>query len=179
MTDLAGYGNLTPSTDLGKVVTMLYALLGIPLMFIYMANIGTVLASSFKFLYSKVCRCEARPDLPGSATLPAMCREDTISLRQDINWKLSLDFPTFLKWWVQGQSEVLRRAADVGVPHHQSGLSQPNKQQHEAHQLRKVLTLRYLAVLWEILELDIGWRHFISIVRTYYRGSEDQAGEVT
>ena len=82
MTDLAGYGNLTPSTDLGKVVTMLYALLGIPLMFIYMANIGTVLASSFKFLYSKVCRCEARPDLPGSATLPAMCREDTISLRQ-------------------------------------------------------------------------------------------------
>ena len=85
MTDLAGYGNLTPSTDLGKVVTMLYALLGIPLMFIYMANIGTVLASSFKFLYSKVCRCEARPDLPGSATLPAMCREDTISLRQEIN----------------------------------------------------------------------------------------------
>ena len=49
-----GYGNLTPSTDLGKVVTMLYALVGIPLMFIYMANIGTVLASSFKFLYSKV-----------------------------------------------------------------------------------------------------------------------------
>ena len=50
---MPGYGNLTPSTDLGKLVTMLYALVGIPLMFIYMANIGTVLASSFKFLYSK------------------------------------------------------------------------------------------------------------------------------
>ena len=80
-----GYGNLTPRTVLGKAMTILYALFGIPLMFIYMANIGTVLASSFKFLYSKVCRCEARPDLPGSATLPAMCREDTISLRQEIN----------------------------------------------------------------------------------------------
>ena len=79
---MAGYGNLTPSTDLGKLVTMLYALVGIPLMFIYMANIGTVLASSFKFLYSKVCRCEAKPDLPTSASLPAMSREDTISLRQ-------------------------------------------------------------------------------------------------
>ena len=47
---------MTPSTDLGKLVTILYALLGIPLMFIYMANIGTVLASSFKFVYSKLCR---------------------------------------------------------------------------------------------------------------------------
>ena len=78
-----GYGNLTPRTVLGKAMTILYALFGIPLMFIYMANIGTVLASSFKFLYSKVCRCEAKPvDLPASASLPAICREDTISLRQ-------------------------------------------------------------------------------------------------
>ena len=92
---MAGYGNLTPSTDLGKLVTMLYALVGIPLMFIYMANIGTVLASSFKFLYSKVCRCEARPDLPDSATLPAMCREDTISLRQ-ASGNISSHFHLFL-----------------------------------------------------------------------------------
>ena len=34
----------------------MYALVGIPLMFIYMANIGTILATSFKYTYSKMCR---------------------------------------------------------------------------------------------------------------------------
>ena len=42
--------------DFFKVVTILYALVGIPLMFIYMANIGTILATSFKYSYSKMCR---------------------------------------------------------------------------------------------------------------------------
>ena len=31
-----GYGNLTPTTVLGKAMTMVYAIFGIPLMFIYM-----------------------------------------------------------------------------------------------------------------------------------------------
>ena len=53
---IPGYGNLTPHTSLGKVVTIIYALVGIPLMFIYMANIGTILATSFKYSYSKLCR---------------------------------------------------------------------------------------------------------------------------
>jgi hypothetical protein len=84
---------------MGKVVTILYALLGIPLMFIYMANIGSILATSFKYLYSKLCRygtdrvtaqytsclarCEAKPtDLPKKATLPSI-REDTLSYMDD------------------------------------------------------------------------------------------------
>ena len=37
---------------------MLYALIGIPLMYLYMANIGGILASSFKYIYSKLCRFE-------------------------------------------------------------------------------------------------------------------------
>ena len=53
---LKGYGNLTTKTPLGKIATMLYALIGIPLMYLYMANIGGILASSFKYLYSKLCR---------------------------------------------------------------------------------------------------------------------------
>ena len=68
---------------MGKIVTIIYALLGIPLMFIYMANIGSILATSFKYLYSKLCRCESKPtDLPKKATLPSI-REDTLSLNDE------------------------------------------------------------------------------------------------
>ena len=67
-----GYGNLTPRTVLGKAMTILYALFGIPLMFIYMANIGAILATSFKYVYSKLCRCSQQPpELPKKATLPS------------------------------------------------------------------------------------------------------------
>ena len=52
----SGYGNLTPRTNIGKLMTIFYAIIGIPLMFIYMANIGNILATSFKYLYSKLCR---------------------------------------------------------------------------------------------------------------------------
>ena len=53
---LPGYGNLVPRTPLGKVVTMLYSLLGIPIMFIYVATIGSILAKGFKYTYTKLCR---------------------------------------------------------------------------------------------------------------------------
>ena len=53
---LSGYGNLTPKTDLGKLATIIYALIGIPLMFLYMANIGDILGTSFKYMYTKFCR---------------------------------------------------------------------------------------------------------------------------
>jgi hypothetical protein len=51
-----GYGNLTPKTDIGKLTTIFYALAGIPLMFIYMSTIGSILATSFKYTYTKLCR---------------------------------------------------------------------------------------------------------------------------
>ena len=70
-TVLLGYGNLTPRTVLGKSMTIVYALFGIPLMFIYMANIGAILATSFKYLYTKMCRCSHPEDLPKKATLPS------------------------------------------------------------------------------------------------------------
>jgi len=52
----SGYGNLTPKTDAGKLLTVLYALVGIPLMLLYMTNIGSILGASFKYTYSKFCR---------------------------------------------------------------------------------------------------------------------------
>ena len=53
---IAGYGNLTPKTDLGKLATIIYALVGIPLMLLYMTNIGHILGTTFKYLYTKFCR---------------------------------------------------------------------------------------------------------------------------
>ncbi|KAG0728619.1 TWiK family of potassium channels protein 18 [Chionoecetes opilio] len=53
-----GYGNLTPRTEWGKIVTILYAIVGMPLMLLYMSNIGEVLAHIFKFIYFRVCSCD-------------------------------------------------------------------------------------------------------------------------
>ena len=39
---------------------------------------GSILAQAFKYLYSKLCECEARPaELPSQARLPAI-KEDTV-----------------------------------------------------------------------------------------------------
>ncbi|GIY90752.1 potassium channel subfamily K member 18 [Caerostris extrusa] len=50
-----GYGNIAPKTDAGKVVTILYAIVGIPLLLLCLSNIGDAMAHSFKFIYWKVC----------------------------------------------------------------------------------------------------------------------------
>ncbi|GFX52438.1 uncharacterized protein TNCV_4324551 [Trichonephila clavipes] len=56
-----GYGNIAPKTDIGKVVTIFYALLGIPLMLLCLTNIGDLLARSFKFTYSHLCFMFRKP----------------------------------------------------------------------------------------------------------------------
>ncbi|XP_029051178.2 uncharacterized protein LOC114879924 [Osmia bicornis bicornis] len=50
-----GYGHIAPKTKNGKVVTIFYAILGIPLMLLCLSNIGDIMASSFRFLYWRVC----------------------------------------------------------------------------------------------------------------------------
>ncbi|KAK0175938.1 hypothetical protein PV328_000127 [Microctonus aethiopoides] len=50
-----GYGHIAPKTQNGKVVTIFYAILGIPLMLLCLSNIGDVMASSFRFLYWRIC----------------------------------------------------------------------------------------------------------------------------
>ncbi|KAG8175727.1 hypothetical protein JTE90_002361 [Oedothorax gibbosus] len=50
-----GYGHVTPHTQLGKIVTILYSLIGIPLTFIFLANIGDVMASGVRYAYSRLC----------------------------------------------------------------------------------------------------------------------------
>ncbi|XP_069699079.1 uncharacterized protein galene isoform X2 [Periplaneta americana] len=50
-----GYGHIAPKTQWGKVVTIFYAILGIPLMLLCLSNIGDIMAQSFRFLYWRVC----------------------------------------------------------------------------------------------------------------------------
>ncbi|CAL1272105.1 unnamed protein product [Larinioides sclopetarius] len=56
-----GYGNIAPKTDVGKIVTIFYALLGIPMMLLCLTNIGDLLARSFKFTYFHICFLFRKP----------------------------------------------------------------------------------------------------------------------
>lgn len=51
----AGHGNLTPRTSEGKIVTMLYALVGVPLMLMCLSSLGGFLADALQCAYSKLC----------------------------------------------------------------------------------------------------------------------------
>lgn len=51
-----GYGNITPKSSIGKIFTMFYAMIGIPLMFMCLTNTGDLLAELFITVYSKSIR---------------------------------------------------------------------------------------------------------------------------
>ena len=50
---ITGYGHIAPSTVLGKLFTMVYTVIGIPLFMLYVASIGDILARVFKWTYSR------------------------------------------------------------------------------------------------------------------------------
>ena len=54
-TATTGYGNLAPKTAAGKLVTMVYALIGIPVMLLFLSNIGTSMANAFQFAFAELC----------------------------------------------------------------------------------------------------------------------------
>ncbi|KAF2355168.1 Potassium channel domain [Trinorchestia longiramus] len=50
-----GYGHIVPSTFEGKLSTIFYAVLGIPLFLLTVSNIGNLMASLFRFSYTRLC----------------------------------------------------------------------------------------------------------------------------
>ena len=50
---VTGYGTVTPKTVAGQAVTILYALIGIPLTFVCLSNIGRFMATCFRTLYGR------------------------------------------------------------------------------------------------------------------------------
>lgn len=61
---------------MGKVVTIFYALLGIPLMLLCLTNIGDLLARSFKFTYSNLCFLCRNPRRTHAASSPRHYPQD-------------------------------------------------------------------------------------------------------
>jgi len=57
-----GYGHISPGTTNGKIFCIFYSLIGIPLLLVFMTQIGDWMAVTFRWLYSRIlCRwCRAR-----------------------------------------------------------------------------------------------------------------------
>ncbi|EDW72564.1 uncharacterized protein Dwil_GK20972 [Drosophila willistoni] len=51
-----GYGHITPKTDLGRSLTVIYAIIGIPMFLIVLADLGKLFTRSVKFLWAYVRR---------------------------------------------------------------------------------------------------------------------------
>ncbi|GAB1599330.1 potassium channel subfamily K member 18-like [Argonauta hians] len=50
-----GYGHIAPKTMWGRIVTMIYAIFGIPLTLLCLRTIGSFMAGIFKFIYENIC----------------------------------------------------------------------------------------------------------------------------
>ena len=64
---VTGYGHVTPKTQAGRIVTILCALIGIPLTLLTVSNLGSIMATTLRFIYKSVCcgiccYCHRKPD---------------------------------------------------------------------------------------------------------------------
>ncbi|VDN91863.1 unnamed protein product [Brugia pahangi] len=55
-----GYGNTSAKTYFGKTLTILFAIIGIPIMLLFLTNIGDVMAKIFRFFYARSIRLKYR-----------------------------------------------------------------------------------------------------------------------
>jgi len=66
---MIGYGNMVPRTHWGKVATIIYAIVGIPVYFLYLMNMGKVFANFFKWIYRRIHDCTIRKQIVDYSTM--------------------------------------------------------------------------------------------------------------
>lgn len=53
---LLGYGHISPATDIGRAITIVYAIIGIPMFLTLLADFGKLFTRNIKFLWAYVRR---------------------------------------------------------------------------------------------------------------------------
>lgn len=80
---ISGYGNISPHTPMGKITTIVYAIIGMPLFLLYLSNIGDIMARSFKWIYANCCLCRWCPGVAKRRALRRIKREQKMSMEYD------------------------------------------------------------------------------------------------
>lgn len=106
-----GYGNIAPKTFWGRLVCIAYAVLGIPLMLLCLANLGEVMANIFRFVYARICCCGFfRSRLQLRAT------PSSSESHQDLTDDRPTDPTTSLETWKAGYEAQRKKTAALWVP---------------------------------------------------------------
>jgi len=103
-----GYGNIAPKTFWGRLVCIAYAVLGIPLMLLCLANLGEVMANIFRFVYARICCCgffRLREATPSSS-----------EFHLDPTDEPTTDQTTSLETWKAGYEAQRKKTATLWVP---------------------------------------------------------------
>ena len=50
-----GYGHISPKSSAGQLFTIIYALIGMPLLMMFLGNIGNAFGDGIKYTYSRIC----------------------------------------------------------------------------------------------------------------------------
>nr|CAH7766888.1 unnamed protein product [Callosobruchus chinensis] len=74
-----GYGNIFPHTPVGKITTIVYAIVGMPLFLLYLSNIGDIMARSFKWIYANCCLCRWCPGVAKRRAMRRIRREQKMT----------------------------------------------------------------------------------------------------
>ncbi|NWV14150.1 KCNKI protein, partial [Ptilonorhynchus violaceus] len=102
-----GYGNTYPVTRIGKYLCILYALFGIPLMFLVLTDMGDILATVLSKSYNEFRKLQSK------ILASKLCSGSTCSKRSELksraHSKIVINEPLTIMELLKGQSSVKQR----------------------------------------------------------------------